>query len=209
VAGWCYQLIVGLELTRNSWTAPVDVRRLRPAGNSNRVAAGQIRDLLARLPVHQQVPLVVFDGGFDPVQLQVELAGARVQVLVRVRCDRSFYAPGGPRRDGRPGRHGAKMSLADPLTWPTPTATWEGADEQYGQVTVKAWYGLHPKQRTYRDADGQLTIVPGTIVRVHVSRLPGRSRSPKTLWLWWAGPAGSHPIWRCCGGPMSAGSTSK
>jgi Transposase DDE domain len=203
VAGWCYQLLVGLELQRNSWTAPVDVRRLRPADNHNRVAAGQIRDLLARLPAHQQVPLVVFDGGFDPVQLQVELAGARAQVLVRVRCDRSFYAAGGPRRDGRPGRparHRAKMTLADPCTWPTPTATWEGADEQYGQVTVKAWCGLHPKQRTYRDADGQLTIVPGTVVRVHVSCLPGRSRSPKTLWLWWAGPPGTAPdlelLWR-------------
>jgi hypothetical protein len=76
VAGWCYQLVVGLELARDSWTAPVDVRRLDPADNHNRVAAGQIRALLARLPVHRQVPLVVFDGGFDPVQLQVELAGA-------------------------------------------------------------------------------------------------------------------------------------
>lgn len=84
VAGWCYQLIVGLELARNSWTAPVDVRRLAPDDNSNLVAAGQIRGLLDRLPgaatatvqADQQVPLVVFDGGFDPVQLQVELAGA-------------------------------------------------------------------------------------------------------------------------------------
>jgi DDE superfamily endonuclease len=107
VAGWCYQLLVGLELQRDSWTAPVDVRRLDPADNHNRVAAGQVRDLLARLPAHQQVPLVVFDGGFDPVQLQVELAGARAQVLVRVRCDRSFYAAGGlgvmAGRAARPG----------------------------------------------------------------------------------------------------------
>jgi DDE superfamily endonuclease len=75
VAGWCYQLVVGLELQRDSWTAPVDVRRLDPADNSNLVAAGQIRALLVRLAAQQQpVPLVVFDGGFDPVQLQVELA---------------------------------------------------------------------------------------------------------------------------------------
>ena len=211
VAGWCYQLIVGLELARNSWTAPVDVRRLAPDDNSNLVAAGQIRGLLDRLPgaatatvqAHQQVPLVVFDGGFDPVQLQVELAGAPVQVLVRIRSDRNFYAAGHPRRDGRPGRparHGAKLSLADPATWPAPTATWQEADPQYGQVTVTAWAGLHPKQRTYRDADGHLRIVPGTLVRVHVARLPGRSRAPKTLWLWWAGPAGTAPdlalLWR-------------
>jgi hypothetical protein len=63
VAGWCYQLIVGLELARNSWTAPVDVRRLAPDDNINLVAAEQIRGLLDRLPVGQQVPLVVFDAG--------------------------------------------------------------------------------------------------------------------------------------------------
>jgi hypothetical protein len=194
-------------LQPDSWTAPVDVRRLDPADNHNLVAAGQIRALLVRLAAQQQtqqpVPLVVFDGGFDPVQLQVELAGAPVQVLVRIRSDRNFYAAGHPRCDGRPGRparHGAKLSLADPATWPAPTATWQEADPQYGQVTVTAWNALHPKQRTYRDADGSLTIVAGTLVRVHVSRLPGRSRAAKTLWLWWAGPAGTAPdlalLWR-------------
>jgi hypothetical protein len=76
---------------------------------------------------------VVFDGGFDPVQLQVELAGTPVQVLVRIRSDRNFYAAGHPRRDGRPARHGAKLSLADPATWPAPAATWQEADPQYGR----------------------------------------------------------------------------
>jgi DDE superfamily endonuclease len=100
VAGWCYRLLVGLELTRDSWTAPVDVRRVRPDDNVNLVAAGQVGALLARLPRsgpgghHRQVPLVVFDGGYDPVQLQVELQQAAVQVLVRTRCDRNFYAAG-------------------------------------------------------------------------------------------------------------------
>jgi DDE superfamily endonuclease len=208
VAGWCYQLVVGLELQPDSWTAPVDVRRLDPADNHNLVAAGQVRALLSRLPVRQQAPLVVFDGGFDPVQLQVELAGTPVQVLVRIRSDRNFYAAGHPRRDGRPARHGAKLSLADPATWPAPAATWQEADPQYGQVAVTAWGGLHPRQRTYHDPDGQLTIVAGTLVRVHVSRLPGRSRAPKTLWLWWAARRGPPRTWRLGGGPTFAGSTS-
>jgi hypothetical protein len=68
-----------------------------------------------------------------------------------IRSDRNFYAnfyaAGHPRRDGRPGRparHGAKLSLADPATWPAPTATWQEADPQDGQVGVTAWGGLHP-----------------------------------------------------------------
>ena len=46
-----------------------------------------------------------------------------------------------------------------------------------------------------------MTIVEATIIRVKVSRLPGRRhRQPKTLWLWWHGPEGTTPdldrVWR-------------
>jgi len=46
-----------------------------------------------------------------------------------------------------------------------------------------------------------MTIVAATIIRVQVSRLPGRrDRTPKTLWLWWTGPPAStvdlDRIWR-------------
>jgi hypothetical protein len=30
--------------------------------------------------------------------------------------------------------------------------------------------------------------VRGTILRVQVQRVPARTRPPKVLWLWWAGP---------------------
>ncbi len=37
-----------------------------------------------------------------------------------------------------------------------------------------------------------MVIVPGTLVRVQVERLPGRvERQAKTLWLWWSGPEGA------------------
>jgi len=66
-------------------------------------------------------------------------------------------------------------------------------------VTVWAWTGLHPKQRTFRDAGG-LQIIPGTLIGIQVERLPGQTRQPKTLWLWWAGPPGARPelarLWR-------------
>jgi hypothetical protein len=46
-------------------------------------------------------------------------------------------------------------------------------------------------------------IVPGPLVRVHLARLPGRARAPKTLGPWWAGPAGIAPepalVWRAYG----------
>jgi len=139
------------------------------------------------------VPLVVFDAGYDSAQLTLDLADAGVAVLVRLRADRCFYAdppPPPPGRTGRPRRHGAKFNCADPTTWPAPTATLHTSDDQYGTVTVAAWGGLHPKQHRHpgHGSGGPRPIVRGTVIRVQVQRIPARTRPPKVLWLWWAGP---------------------
>jgi hypothetical protein len=194
IAGWAYQWICQLSLDRDSWTAPVDAARLHPLDDTDQQAACQIRALLARLPAGEAVPLFVFDGGYDSAQLSLDLAEARVAVLVRLRSDRCFYADPPPAarsaKGGRPRRHGAKFNCADPTTWPAPTATHVVVDDQYGTVTVHAWRGLHPKQQRHpgHGSRGPRPIVRGTIVRVQVERVPARTRPPKVLWLWWAGP---------------------
>jgi hypothetical protein len=138
------------------------------------------------------VPLVVFDAGYDSAQLSLDLAEARVVVLVRLRGDRCFYAdppPRPPGTNGRPRRHGAKFAFTDPTTWPAPTATLTCQDDQYGTVTVAAWAGLHPKQQRHpgHGTRGPRPIVRGTVIRVQVQRVPAKTRPPKVLWLWWAG----------------------
>jgi Transposase DDE domain len=195
IAGWAFQWIAQLGFDRDSWTAPVDARRLHPLEDTDQQAAGQVRALLGRLDDGGPVPLVVFDAGYDSAQLTLDLAGARVGVLVRLRSDRCFYAdppPRPPGASGRPRRHGAKFALADPATWPTPTATLVCQDDQYGTVTVQAWSGLHPKQQRHPGHGSRRPrpIVRGTILRVQVERVPARTRPPKVLWLWWAGPEG-------------------
>jgi hypothetical protein len=57
-------------------------------------------------------------------------------------------------------------------------------------VTVHAWAGLHPKQHRHpgHGSRGPRPIVRGTIIRVQVERVPAKTRPPKVLWLWWAGP---------------------
>jgi hypothetical protein len=193
IAGWAYQWICQLSFDRDSWTAPVDAARLHPLDDTDRTAAAQVRALLARLPAGGPVPLFVFDGGYDSAQLTLDLAEEQVGVLVRLRSDRCFYADPPPRRPGatgRPRRHGAKFNLADPATWPAPTATLACQDDQYGTVTVQAWGGLHPKQQRHpgHGTRGPRPIVRGTIIRVQVERVPAKTRPPKVLWLWWAGP---------------------
>jgi hypothetical protein len=195
IAGWAFQWICQLSFDRDSWTAPVDAARLHPLDDTDQQAARQIRALLGRLPAGGPVPLLVFDAGYDSAQLSLDLADLPVAVLVRLRSDRCFYADPPPAarspKGGRPRRHGAKFALADPATWPTPTATLVCQDDQYGTVTVQAWAGLHPKQQRHpgHGSRGPRPIVRGTIIRVQVERVPARTRPPKVLWLWWVGPS--------------------
>jgi hypothetical protein len=145
------------------------------------------------LPVGGPVPWFVFDGGYDSAQLALDLAEVPVAVLVRLRSDRCFYAdppPRAPGSTGRPRRHGAKFNCADPTTWPVPTATLTCQDDQYGTVTVQAWSGLHPKQQRHpgHGTGGPRPIVRGTVIRIQVQHIPAKTRPPKVLWLWWAGP---------------------
>lgn len=205
IAGWAFSWLAGLEMSTNSWTRPLDVQRLPPGTNINAVAAEQIHAVLTRLPHrHDPIPLFVFDGGYDGVRLALAVADAPAQLLVRIRSDRCFYAapPEAAGRVGRPRRHGAKFTCGDATTWPPPSATWLVTDPQYGNVLVQAWSGLHAKTQQHdgHGGRGPRPIVAGTVIRLQVSALPGRTRKPKIIWLWWYGQAGLVPdldlLWR-------------
>src|SRR5829696_7338331 len=94
VAGWAYQFVAQLNFVRESWTAPVDVRHVRPAEDANEVAAEQVRSFVHRSYEGGSAassPLIVFDAGYDPVKLQQGLEGCACQILVRLRAGRRFY----------------------------------------------------------------------------------------------------------------------
>jgi hypothetical protein len=205
VAGWADQWLAPLSFARDRWTAPLDVRRVHPNHNANQVAGEQIKAFLARRPPSDDVvPLVVFDAGYDPVELAQGLADRPAAILVRLRSDRCFSADPpsatpGP-QGGRPRRHGAKLAFIDPTTWPPPSAIYHTVDAQDGAVSVQAWANLHAKTQTHAGHGTRRPrpIVKGTIVRVEVARLPGRTQKPQILWLWWSGPghADLAQIWR-------------
>jgi hypothetical protein len=204
VAGWAYQWLAQVNFARDSWTAPLEVRRVHPSENVHTVAVEQIKALVARQSVDAPIPLFVFDAGYDPVQLALALGDTPAAILVRLRADRCFYADPVPapssHKGGRPRRHGAKLDCKDPRTWPLPTAEYMTEDRQYGQVRVQAWAELHPKTQEHagRGTRQPRPIVRGTLVRVEVARLPGRSYRPQVLWLWWQGPGAPalDIIWR-------------
>jgi DDE superfamily endonuclease len=207
VAGWLYQWVAQLGFAPESWTAPLDVRRVRPTENVHAVAAEQIRALLPLLPPLGPAPTFVFDAGYDPEALARELGtdGGRLAVLVRLRRDRCFYADPVPvprPKGGRPRRHGAKFACRDEGTWWPPTAEHREGDERYGQVRVRAWAGVHAKSQNHPGKGSRRTraYTRGTLILVEVGRLPTQTRQPQRLWLWWHGPDGATAdlahVWR-------------
>jgi hypothetical protein len=220
VAGWSFQWVAQLSLTRDSWTAPLSARRVPPGTNVNQAAAAQIQAVVARRPAAAdpadpatgQMPLFAFDGGYDSVQLAEHLYGAAggdgasgvaVTIVVRLREGRCFYADpppppataNGQRRGGRPRRHGRKLACADPTTWWAPDTEHTEDDLPYGHVRVRAWAGVHGKVQNHarRGTRGPAPMQRGTLVLVEVERLPHQTRAPKPLWLWWQGPPGTVP----------------
>jgi len=195
VTGWSYAWLAQVSFTHDSWTAPLDVRRVPADGGAHAVAAAPIRAVVAARPAGGPVPLFVFDAGYDPGTLAhalAELDGGRVAVLVRVRADRCFYAePTRQPKTGRPRRHGAKVACRDERTWWAPTAEHTEEHARYGRVRVRAWAGIHAKIQ-HRPTPGQRRrtwpILSGTLVLVEVERLPRQTRIPKRLWLWRRGP---------------------
>jgi hypothetical protein len=208
VAGWAYQFVAQINFVRESWTAPMDVERVRPDQEANAVATEQVGELLGRSPAGDGVPLFVFDAGYDPVKLQRGLEGIPCQILVRLRAGRRFYGDpslvGPPAHTGRPRRHGPKMKCNDPSTWPDASAEHVCEDAGHGTVRVRAFSKLHPKVQNHegRGSRGPLPLTVGTLILVEVERLPRgeRRREPRVLWLWWHGPEGMAPdldlVWR-------------
>jgi hypothetical protein len=198
VPGWPYQLVAALESGPTSWTALLDARRLHPAEDTTAVTAAQLRAVLARLRAAghwspgDPPMLVVLDAGYDVCRLAFLLADLPVELIGRIRADRVMLtalsppAPGQPRPTGRPRRHGAVMTLADPVSWPEPNTRSTRETDRYGRAEALSWDRMHPRL-THRGAwaahPGRLPIVEGTLIRLQVEYLPG-ARAAKPIWLW-------------------------
>jgi hypothetical protein len=128
VAGWSYQWICQLSWAPDSWTAPLDVRRIPPRTDATSATVSQVRHLVGLLGDEGSVPLFVLDAGYDPIAIDHDLADCRAEILCRIRDDRVFYADPPPRPNrppgtgGRPPRHGTRWKCSDPSSWPKPCA---------------------------------------------------------------------------------------
>jgi hypothetical protein len=200
IPGWPYSFVAALEPGRTSWTAMLDVTRLRPTDEGTDLAATQLRTVIQALITaghwHEGDPeiWIIGDSGYDGPRLAFLLADLPVQVLVRLRSDRVPAFPAPPRRPGsrgRTARHGARFGFTDPASWPTPAHATTTDTTRYGAAHARSWDRLHPKlTRTgaWAAHQGPLPVIDGTVIRLQVDRLPGTG-TPKPLWLWYSATA--------------------
>jgi hypothetical protein len=200
--GWPYSIVVGVGWGSSSWVDAIEARRIRPDDDHTDVTIDQITRLLAdldttgRLTRPQPPPLIMLDAGNQATDLSYALAEQPVQVLVRLRTTRVFHTDPEPRpagKRGAPRRHGREFSCSEPTKRHAPDQEITAESERYGQVTVRAWTGLHQRltrigRWAQHPADQELPIVRGTVIQVVVDHLPGGRKPPKDIWLWHAGP---------------------
>lgn len=200
VPGWAYSVVVGLEWGAASWSAPPGARRIEAADDATALTVAQVGAVLARLGpgawAGRAAPVFAFDAGYDLTRIAY-LTGQDaldVQILGRIRSDRVYFGdPAVLPGSGRPRRHGARFACADPATWPQPDERLEGSSPRHGRVEVTAWHALHQqvdRAGGWERFTGQLPVVPGTVIRIKVERLPG-DRAPEDVWLWHHVPEGT------------------
>ena len=142
----------------------MDVCRLSPQTDPTGTTINQVKGVVELLPADREVPLFVFDAGYDGIALAEELSGERAEVLVRISSSRVFHHDPAPRdaeARGRPSRHGTRFVCSDEATWTPPDHEIALADPSYGAVRVQVWCGLHPKLhgRGRRKGADELPIV--------------------------------------------------
>ena len=212
IPGWEYQFIAALGHLRTAWAALADVERTTPATRT-RQTARQVKNLLRRLHAAGNggagAPLVIMDAGYSAAALTAALAGQDVHLLIRLASGSVFYANPvtWPGKNGRPGKHGTRVAChkaddpdqANPE--PDESLTLPGTP-LYGTVRVDAWHQVHPlihgDRGWFAGWDGDLPVLPGTVLRVQVDHLPDGRKPHKTMWLWHAGPAplSCDELWR-------------
>lgn len=195
IPGWAYSFVAALETGRSSWMAILDVVRIGPSQDATVVTAGQIREVVDRLRAAGRWCdgdpriLIVFDAGYDVMRLAWLLADLPVDLVARLRSDRTLYRRAPPRPVGAVGRtrlHGDVLDLDEEATHPRTEVSTVTETSRYGIAVAHGWDRIHPKltrRGAWSGHPGALPVIEGTLIRLRVERLPG-DRHPTPVWLW-------------------------
>ena len=210
VAGWLYQWVAQVRLTRRQLDGAAERRagapgRQRQRGGGRAGPAGR-----GAPPGRRPAPAVrlrrrLRPGATGPAARPGRRrcprgpprAAAQRPLLLRRPAART------PARGRAARRHGREVRLRRP-------GDVVGAGRRAHRPTTPATAGCGcgpgrastPRRRSTRRGapTGRAPIERGTLLLLQVERLPRQTRAPKDVWLWWQGPPGTAPdlavVWR-------------
>ena len=174
------------------WVIPLNTKRVK-RDNKEEMGAIQIRELLEDkgLPFHNQLCVEAVDSGYSkPAYLSANRDKSNLVTITRARSNRIFYRQ--PEKTestigrGHPNWYGAKFSLRDPDTWPTPdetvTTTFISRRGKVYRVEIEAWYDMLTRGKC-KKAQLPMQNYPFTLVRVSQYNKEGESVYTNPMWL--------------------------
>jgi DDE superfamily endonuclease len=142
---------------------------------------------------------VCLDAGYCIAAVAGPLADTPVQVVLRLRHTSVLYTdppPPPPGRGGRPRRHGHRIKLCDPSSWPEPDQTATVAASPDGTrpgLSVAVWHRVHPapSEAVHEPGNDRTRNTNRRLIHGHLIRLRSAEPAGPDRWLWWSGPADS------------------
>lgn len=187
VLGHSYSTLAWIPEDSGSWALPLRQERISSFETPSKRAAFQLQQVVRQLGVR---PLAVYDRGYGNARFVNLSAGIEADLLLRLASNRVLYGAA-PAYSGRgaPRKHGVKLKLNEPTTWPEADETILVEDPKYGQLQLMRWSGFHFKQSPTRAME---------IMRVEVLTPAGHKRKFQPLWLAWLGQTMPElkTIWR-------------
>lgn len=155
-----------------SWFLPLLHERIASHQTPREKAVEQLARLLPLLTAR---PLALLDSEYGSGRFFGQAAPLAVDLLVRLRPNRTLYRPAPPYQGfGRPRKHGAVLRFKDATTWGEPDESFDEEQTRLGPVRVQCWRGLH-----FYDAPE----CPVDLLRVERLAPTASKREAKVAWL--------------------------
>ena len=197
VAGYAYSLLDWVPAAGESWSLSVDVQRVRAEETDLTVGIEQVQRLCQVRAGIAGLDVVIGDCKYSQPTFLRGVQDQPCGKVARLAKHRVLYGrpePKATQGPGRPRKHGDRFAFKEPDTWAEPLELKQFEDPHWGQVELRRWPQLHPKQA----ADVEFDVIQA---QVHLER----AQPPQPLWLLWLPPTNIpatvevnvETIWRC------------
>lgn len=183
VPGWQFSTLSVLPKQTSSWTYVLDNRRVPSDKTQGEIAAEQLKEVVALLPVR---PLLEGDSYYGSVAFLLLTADIACDKLARLPSNRVLYRPAPPKtgKRGAPRKDGDVFRLGDPKTHGQPDEHAERPDEAGKRIEVDCWSNLHFKRARH---------IRVSVLRVTRHGAQGTKRDPRVSWFEYVGE-GTTPV---------------